>query len=131
VLGILLGCAAWWFLVRASIDFARLATGGEPRAWAFATASSVGAVLCLLLVLVLASRMLVTLGLVSEYRPRRAAPKRRVELAREPARDGTREPARDGTREPARDGTRETVRDGARRRASRHGKAPEADRTVS
>jgi hypothetical protein len=115
VLGMVCGCAAWWFLVRAAIDFARLATRGEPQAWGFAVAASVGAVGCLLLVLVLGSRVLVTLGVVREYQPRRAAGKRRADAApvRAPQRRAQQAP------EPP-----------PGRRASRHSDAPEPDRPV-
>lgn len=84
VLGIIVGGAVWWYLVRAAIDFGRVARAGESSAWLFTAASSAGAVVCLLLVIVLVARVLVTLGVVSEYQPRRAAPRRRAE----PSKDG-------------------------------------------
>lgn len=69
--------AAWLYLVGAAIAFGELAVGGQPKAWVFTLAASLGAVLCLLLVLVLGAHALRTLGLVGDYRPRRAAPGRR------------------------------------------------------
>lgn len=67
---------AWYFLVRAAIDFGRLARDGESMAWAFTAAATVGATACLLLLFLLVTRILMALGLVSEYRPRRAAGRR-------------------------------------------------------
>ena len=67
---------AWLFLVKAAIEFGRLARDGQGLAWAFTAAASVGATACLLLMFVLAARVLVALGLVSEYRPRRSAGRR-------------------------------------------------------
>ncbi len=79
VLGIVLGGVAWWVLVRAAIDFGHLASLGQSRAWLFTAVAAAGAAVCLLLVLVLVSRLLVALGVVSRYQPRRAAPRRRGE----------------------------------------------------
>lgn len=79
VLGIVLGGLAWWYLVRAAVDFGHVARAGESRAWMFTIAAAAGAAVCLLLVIVLVARVLMTLGLVSEYQPRRAAPRRRAE----------------------------------------------------
>lgn len=67
---------AWFFLVRAAIDFGRLARDGESVAWAFTAAATVGATACLLLMFILVTRLLMVLGLVSDYRPRRAAGRR-------------------------------------------------------
>ncbi|HET7355066.1 MAG TPA: hypothetical protein VFJ09_00150 [Nocardioidaceae bacterium] len=90
VLGMVVGGFAWWYLVRAAIAFGRVARSGEQGAWMFTASACIGAILCLLLVLVLASRVLVTLGLVSEYHgrrssPRRAAPRRTPEAEAAPA----------------------------------------------
>ena len=67
---------AWLFLVKAAIEFGRLARDGQDLAWAFTAAASVGAAACLLLMFVLVARVLVALGLISEYKPRRAAGRR-------------------------------------------------------
>jgi fatty acid desaturase len=67
---------AWLFLVKAAIEFGRLARDGQDLAWAFTAAASVGAAACLLLMFVLGARVLVALGLVSEYKPRRSARRR-------------------------------------------------------
>lgn len=87
VLGIVLGGLAWWYLVRAAVDFGHLALAGESRAWVFTLAAAAGAAVCLLLVIVLIARVLMTLGLVSEYEPRRAAPRRRAEPSNRKAAD--------------------------------------------
>lgn len=76
VLGALVCGVAWFFLVRAAIDFGRLARDGESLAWAFTVAATIGATACLLLMFILLARVLMALGLVSEYRPRRAAGRR-------------------------------------------------------
>lgn len=75
-LGALACGVAWFFLVRAAIDFGRLARGGETVAWAFTLAATVGATACLLLMFILAARVLMALGLISDYRPRRSAGRR-------------------------------------------------------
>jgi hypothetical protein len=75
--GALLTAAAWLHLVAAAIEFGVLAVHGESRAWLFTFGASVGAVVCLMLMLALAGRGLRSLGLFSDYRPRRAAPRRR------------------------------------------------------
>lgn len=73
LLGALLGaCAGWVLLVAAAIDLGRQARGGEPLAWVFLAVGTVGAVACLLLVLVVGARLLTLLGLLDAYRPRRA-----------------------------------------------------------
>ncbi len=74
--GALASAVAWVFLVGAAIDFGRLARNGDGVAWLFATAATVGGIVCLLLLFVLGSRLLVALGLVSEYKPRRAGGRR-------------------------------------------------------
>ncbi len=76
VVGAVLAGVAWIFLVNAAIDFGRLARVGDQAAWVFTAAATIGATVCLLLLFVLGSRVLVTLGLVSEYKPRRSAGKR-------------------------------------------------------
>jgi hypothetical protein len=58
LLGTLVGAAAWWFLVRAAVDFGRAAIAGEGHGrWAFTVVAGGGAALCLMLVLVLLSRI--------------------------------------------------------------------------
>ena len=89
VLGMVVGAFAWWYLVRAAIAFGRVARSGQQGAWMFTASACIGAMLCLVLVLVLLSRVLVTLGLVREYQgrrasPRRAAPRRTDEAASTP-----------------------------------------------
>ncbi|QNN52288.1 hypothetical protein [Nocardioides mesophilus] len=75
-LGAVAAGVAWYFLVSAAIDFGQLARGGNALAWAFTGAATIGATLCLLLVFVLLARILVALGLISEYRPRRSTGRR-------------------------------------------------------
>jgi uncharacterized membrane protein YecN with MAPEG domain len=67
---------AWYFLVGAAIEFGRVARRGQSEAWLFTGAATLGAVVCLMLLFVLAARVLAALGLVSEYKPRRSAGKR-------------------------------------------------------
>lgn len=76
VLGAAAGGVAWFFLVRAAIDFGRVARSGDGAAWTFTGAATLGATVCLLLVFVLGARLLVSVGLISEYKPRRAAGRR-------------------------------------------------------
>jgi hypothetical protein len=76
LLGVVASGAAWVFLVNAAIDFGRLARGGDQVAWVFTAAATVGATVCLLLLFVLVARALTTLGLVSEYKPRRSSGRR-------------------------------------------------------
>lgn len=54
---------AWGYLVYLAIDFGTSARGGESRAWWFLGVSSLGAVLCLFLGLVLVARLLRALGI--------------------------------------------------------------------
>jgi hypothetical protein len=67
---------AWYFLVGAAIEFGRVARRGKPEAWLFTGAATLGAAVCLMLLFVLAARLLVAVGLVSDYRPRRSAGRR-------------------------------------------------------
>ncbi|HEU4513721.1 MAG TPA: hypothetical protein VFR87_11510 [Nocardioidaceae bacterium] len=71
-LGALLTGAAWVFLVGAAIDFGVLAVSGQGTAWLFTVGASTGAVVCLVLLIALVARGLRMVGLLSEYRPRRA-----------------------------------------------------------
>jgi hypothetical protein len=76
-LGAILSAVAWVFLVRAAVEFGRLARQGNAGAWAFTLGASVGATVCALLVLVLVARALRTVGLIRDYQPRRAGERRR------------------------------------------------------
>lgn len=69
---------AWVLLVRAAIDFGALGREGEALAWVFTALATLGAIGCLLLAIVLATRMLEMLGLLQEQPPRRAAARRRA-----------------------------------------------------
>ena len=76
VAGALASGVAWIFLVNAAIDFGRLARSGDQMAWIFTAAATIGATVCMLLLFVLGARVLVSLGLVSEYKPRRSSGRR-------------------------------------------------------
>ena len=82
MLGVLLGAAisavAGTYLVRSAIEFGRLARDDEPVAWVFTGAASLGAVVCGLILLVLLIRTLRRIGLISDYKPRRAAVRKRA-----------------------------------------------------
>ncbi len=56
---------AWGYLVYLAIDFGTSARGGESRAWWFLAVSSLGAVLCLFLGLVLVARLLRAVGITA------------------------------------------------------------------
>jgi hypothetical protein len=56
-LGIVVAAAAWFFLVRAAVDFGQAARDGQSLAWAFCVGATLGATLCLLLVFVLGARV--------------------------------------------------------------------------
>ena len=60
-----LAVIAWGYLVYLAIDFGTSARGGESRAWWFLGISSLGAVLCLFLGLVLVARLLRALGITA------------------------------------------------------------------
>ena len=61
--GIVLGAVAWYFLVKAAIDFGNKGRDGDALAWAFLGVATVGAIVCLILVLVLVGRGRELLGL--------------------------------------------------------------------
>ena len=88
-LGALLTGFAWIYLVSAAIDFGTVAVRGQTAAWIFTVGASAGAVLCLVLMLTFVSRGMRTLGYISDYRPRRAAARRRSEPAPRPPRRGS------------------------------------------
>ncbi len=77
LLGALLTGGAWVFLVGAAIDFGVLAVGGQGTAWLFTLGASTGAFVCMVLLIALVARGLRMMGWLSEYRPRRAAARRR------------------------------------------------------
>jgi hypothetical protein len=60
-LGITLTLVAWGFLVWAAIDFGSRARGGEQLAWGFLVLATVGATACLLVTLILVTRLIATL----------------------------------------------------------------------
>lgn len=74
-----LGClalvVAWWLLVRAAIDFGRAARGGQGSGWFFLAIASIGAMACLFAGLLVGTRLLVALGVLSEV-PRVAGGRR-------------------------------------------------------
>lgn len=78
LLGAATSAVAGVYLVRSAIDFGRLARDDEPVAWLFTGAASLGAIVGALLVLVLLIRTLRRLGLISDYKPRRAAVRKRA-----------------------------------------------------
>ncbi len=75
--GIVLSAVVWIFLVHAAIDFGVAAAHGQSAAWFFTAGAGLGAVGCLVLVLALVGRALRTLGFMPDYKPRRAAARRR------------------------------------------------------
>jgi hypothetical protein len=72
LLGVVLAIAAWVLLVRAAIGFGQDARGGQQLGWLFLTLASAGAVACLLIGLLLGTRALLLLGVISDYTPKRA-----------------------------------------------------------
>ena len=60
-LGITLTLVAWGFLVWAAIDFGAQARDGETPAWAFLALATIGATACLLVTLILGSKVLAVL----------------------------------------------------------------------
>ena len=79
VLALLTG-AAWVYLVRAAIDFGTLGRDGQGLGWLFAALATLGAIGCLLLAIVLVTRVLTMTGLLREQprQPKRAAARRRA-----------------------------------------------------
>ena len=73
--GVLAAGAAWLFLVLAAIDFGQAARINDQLAeWAVTVAATAGAAVCLLLVFVLVSRFVATLGMRrAAYTPRRSS----------------------------------------------------------
>jgi hypothetical protein len=62
-LGITLAVVAWGYLVWAAIDFGSSARSGDGRSWWFLALAGVGAVACLFVGLMLAARLVRTLGM--------------------------------------------------------------------
>jgi hypothetical protein len=75
--GAVLTGIAWFYLVGAAVDFGVVAVRGRSAAWVFTLGASLGAVVCLVLMLALVGRGLRTLGYLSDYTPRRSAARRR------------------------------------------------------
>jgi hypothetical protein len=75
--GVVLTGIAWFYLVGAAVDFGIVAVRGRSTAWVFTLGASLGAVVCLVLMLALVGRGLRTLGYLSDYKPRRSAARRR------------------------------------------------------
>ncbi len=77
LVGVLGSGVAWFFLVRAAIDFGHAARRGQSLAWAFTGGATLGAIGCLLLMFVLASRT-VRVSRRRPVRPRRSSGGRRA-----------------------------------------------------
>ena len=71
-LGVTATLVAWGFLVWEAIDFGSRARDGESLAWLFVALATIGATACLLLTLVLATRVIATLR--GEVQPRPVVP---------------------------------------------------------
>jgi hypothetical protein len=84
-IGVTLCVVAWGYLVKAAIDFGSTAREGDQDAWWFLGVASLGAVACLFVALMLASRILRRLGIT---RPDGAS----AEAPREPSFDTTKIP---------------------------------------
>lgn len=61
-LGVTVAIVAWGYLVFLAIDFGSSARSGDNQAWIFVAIASLGAVACLFLALILASRVLRAIG---------------------------------------------------------------------
>jgi hypothetical protein len=74
ILGSLIGIVAWFLLVGAAIDFGGSAKEGKAISWLFMLLATLGAIACLVLVMLLVNRTLIALGIlgrkqtVSEHR---------------------------------------------------------------
>lgn len=64
-IGVTLCVVAWGYLVKAAIDFGATAREGDQDAWWFLATASLGAVACLFVGLMLASRILRRLGITN------------------------------------------------------------------
>jgi hypothetical protein len=79
LLGAVLSGIAWVYLVRAAIEFGRLARDGQTEAWLYTLAASFGAVVCLFLLLVLVARALRAMGVIRDDQPRGTGTHRRTD----------------------------------------------------
>ncbi|CAN5259580.1 hypothetical protein BH09ACT12_BH09ACT12_28300 [soil metagenome] len=68
-LGVTASVVAWGYLVVAAIDFGGAAREGDTTAWWFLALSSLGAVACLFLGLILVSRIIRALGITRGPQP--------------------------------------------------------------
>lgn len=73
MLGILAAVVVFGYLAGAAGEFGALAFGGQAMAWIFTGASVLGALACVLVIVVLVVRCLRALGFIREYKPRRAS----------------------------------------------------------
>ena len=73
MLGSLVAVIVLGYLAGAAREFGALALDGQTEAWLFTGASVVGALACVLVIVVLVVRCLRALGFIREYRPRRAS----------------------------------------------------------
>ncbi len=74
LLAVVASAAAWYLLVRAAIDFGRSARStGEVGAWLLCAAGTIGATVCLLLLLVLLARIWARVAGPRGYTPRRSS----------------------------------------------------------
>ena len=77
---------AWYFLVRAAVDFGHAARGGQTAAWAFTGAATLGAIGCMLLMFVLLARTSRTAGTMRASRAARVSKPQRSAGGRRAAR---------------------------------------------
>ena len=68
-LGVTATVVAWGYLVWEAIDFGSRARGGESAAWVFVVLATIGATACLLVTLILVSRLMATLRGEAQPRP--------------------------------------------------------------
>ncbi|MGH3492838.1 MAG: hypothetical protein ACRDQ1_06335 [Sciscionella sp.] len=76
ILGGLVFVGVWVVLVGVAIHFGRTARAGSSDVWWLVGVSTLAAAVCLLLVFTLLVRGLTLMGLLREYRPRRALGRR-------------------------------------------------------
>ncbi|HET6560670.1 MAG TPA: hypothetical protein VFG72_02255 [Marmoricola sp.] len=72
LLGAVVAVAAWVLLVVVAVDFGNRGRDGDAVAWVFLGLAGLGAAACLVLALFLGRQTLVAVGVLTEYRPRRA-----------------------------------------------------------
>lgn len=73
VLGVVAAAIGWVALVVVAVDFGRQGREGDALGWAFLAVGAAGATACLLLALLLGTRLLTVVGLLDAYQPKRAA----------------------------------------------------------